>query len=955
MSTPIEGPGTGITLLQYRLDKRLGRLASSNVWRATDMKLSRPVALKILSRSLPREKAKRDAYIREVKVGAAVHHPNLATIYDLAATEETLFMVMELLEGMPVSELVKSGLPGRDDFLKYTWQAVEALNALHSRGTIHGRVNGDNFIVTPEGRLRVCGLGMASFAPRRGDAVELSSNVEDISWISYLAPEQIVGKPADARADFFSLGVVLYLMSTGRLPFQAVSVTDLANQIVKSAAQTPQAVNPRADLGAITVIGKCLFKEPAMRYVSARLILDDIKKIDPRIQTLAAPPATATRAQAAASSGASTLFIAELPYHDLMRKKDASRASRLEALMQQMLGEAVYLFDGKVVDSMGPRMIATMPDATAAVAAARKGMADLVQHNSTAGVGGDVLEPRAVLHAGAVTRSESGSMGGAAADLALGVLASLEPSQLLVSESVFRGAGFPVDIAPVGSFGDVRFYQLPPEKPPVVVEPPPEVVEVEEEAPPEPPKKSPLLWIGGIAALVILLVGGFFLVHREATAPPPVAVPIPRASSTARVALQPFTLESADPQLTKSASSVQRAATEILKTAGGMIFVTAPESGARSYSAIARTGATGIELIPTLANSPLPNGASIPLSPIGPAVVQLVDRITRDAHGVVPALNTEAVEKFAAALDSSTSDSRNDRSRAIEGIRASIAADPGFLAAQRLAVDLFDKGGDRASAIAAASKVMELDPLDHTTARRLVSWYQESGSPASALDVYANILKKASGDREALAGIGAYAVSAGDDASFSRVLGKLAHESPGAATLFAPDIILATGRIDAAAQKYYDAEAADPQNAALSLRIGRVAVLRRSLPIAAIEAGKLEKLDPAYGLHLLNAYVEAETGHAAPAIAELNLAAAAPPSNADFYTASAEVYTLLNQPRKAMESLKKAVDRSEPTAAYILSNPIFRYLHTDSAWAPLSAKVGGQKSAAAARLSAMSF
>ncbi|HVT04006.1 MAG TPA: hypothetical protein VHL58_11615, partial [Thermoanaerobaculia bacterium] len=516
---------------------------------------------------------------------------------------------------------------------------------------------------------------------------------------------------------------------------------------------------------------------------------------------------------------------------------------------------------------------------------------------------------------------------------------------------------FPRSVDSVGSFSNVRFYQLPPEKPRVVVEPPPEtVVPVEADYVEKPvSKRPPFLMIGvGIGAALSIVLVGLLLRHRGEPEKVSVAArPVVAVSQLPRLALQSFTVESTDPAAVKAADAARRCAQEILRTLPGVQFVEDSQPGARVYGATIHGGAAGTEMVPTAGGAPL--GGPISMTSAGAAVGQLIERIAQDAKVSPPTLNADAVGSLIAALEASGSDSRPDRARAVASLKAALQADPGFLAAQRLGVDIFEKSGDHADAIAAARKVIELDPADRTTSQKLTDWYKQSGDPGSVLDVYRSILRAAPDDREALAGIGRYALSAADANSFSRVLGKISAKTDGSAVLFAPDILLATGHIDAAAQKYYDCESADPRNATLSLTIGRLAVLRRSLPIAAIEIGKLEKLDPAYGAHLLKAYVEAQNGRATTAIDELNAAASAPKVGPDFFTSSAEVYALLNQPQKVLESLKKAVDGSEPTTSYIISNPIFRYLQADPAWPSLSSRLGEQRRAVAARLGTLSL
>jgi hypothetical protein len=144
-----------------------------------------------------------------------------------------------------------------------------------------------------------------------------------------------------------------------------------------------------------------------------------------------------------------------------------------------------------------------------------------------------------------------------------------------------------------------------------------------------------------------------------------------------------------------------------------------------------------------------------------------------------------------------------------------------------------------------------------------------------------------------------------------------------------PDILVTNGRIDAAIQRYYTVEESAQDNAALALKIGRLSVLRHSLPIAEIEQKKLAQSDPLYGHHMLNAYIAAEKRDRATAQAELDTALSASSPGDASWTCAAEVYTLLDDTQRALDALEKAAQRKEPTAAYVMAHPLFRYLASD--------------------------
>jgi hypothetical protein len=159
----------------------------------------------------------------------------------------------------------------------------------------------------------------------------------------------------------------------------------------------------------------------------------------------------------------------------------------------------------------------------------------------------------------------------------------------------------------------------------------------------------------------------------------------------------------------------------------------------------------------------------------------------------------------------------------------------------------------------------------------------------------------------------------------------------------APDILVATGRMEAAIDNYYDIEVDVPNNPALSLKIGKISVLRRSLPIADLELKKLEQSDPQYGYHLLKAYIAATKNVRDDAERELELAAGASQPGDDFWTSAAEVYAILGSNADVLSALDKAAGRKEPTSTYIMTNPLFRYLRSDEQFQSISASLSSQQ------------
>jgi hypothetical protein len=171
----------------------------------------------------------------------------------------------------------------------------------------------------------------------------------------------------------------------------------------------------------------------------------------------------------------------------------------------------------------------------------------------------------------------------------------------------------------------------------------------------------------------------------------------------------------------------------------------------------------------------------------------------------------------------------------------------------------------------------------------------------------------------------------------------------------APDVLLAGAHFEQAANKYYDVEEKVPVNAALSLKIGRIAVLRHSGPIADIELKKLEDVDPVYGAHVLKAYIGA-AGHSRPtADEELKAALAASTPGDDYWTSAAEVAALFGDNKGVITALENAAKRKEPTASYVLADPLFGYLQSDARFVKVRARIAATQGEIRSALATLSF
>ena len=922
----------GSTLLTYRLLERVG---TSSVWRAEDTRTVKPVAIKVLARQLPRDGAKRDALIRDVRLGGALFHTSLVNIIEISAAGDALVMVMDWFDGQPSSTVYRNKPADRVTFFRLAYQLADALRLLQAKNLIHGNIAGDSVLVAEDGHVRLAGLNVTNLLTKRETPSFYQQKGNEPHAVSYMAPEQIKGEGLTPQSDIFSLGIVLYEIATGRLPYLAAGAPEIAHKIVNEQPASPKSLNPNIDGAVLSVMGRCLFKDPFKRQRDSKSLVEDINKVDPDAAKFVAALAKAAITGAAAPKPADTrsalLLVADIAKYDEMAAADPVSAQRAAARMQQILGESVYLFDGQIVDPFGAQLVAELPSVDSALEAARKGEFDFSLEQQGSGF----IPVRLLLHAGDV-ETRDGKVVGPAVDAALGVLQHIEPLQLFLSEEFVKKGRGNVRLRDAGARAGVKLYTITPaEKPKPQVDT--AALEAEERAAEEAEvaavaaaagaakKRKQVLLITVVAASVAAAVVTGLLIVRKPKSGAPVAAAVSTAPSgpppasaehPRSVLLQPFTMETADPALQQRAETVRLGAIEILRAFPEVRVVDAPAPDASAFTATIRGDAAAPQLVPAAGEPVALADASSGIR----SIVQWVDRELKLSHPT-----TAPPEAYNAFADAVTAMAAMDDAKTEASLRASIKADPGLLPAQLLAMRFFTSKGKDADAVAAAKQIMALDPSNLDAARMTARDGLKTGDAGGAIAGYAAVLKKERSNVEALNVLGRYAVSANDAPKLNAVVARLS-SAPDAAAVHTPDLLLAAGRLDVAVERYYDSERATPNNAALALKIGRLAVLRHSKEMADRELAKLEQLKSDYGVHLLKAYLAAEAGVRAEADAELKAAEALSQPGDDYWTSAAEIAAIGGNVGVALTALERAAERKEPTAGYVLTNRLLASL-----------------------------
>ena len=255
------------------------------MYRATDTRLGRDVALKILPADMARDPDRLARFQREARAVAALNHPNIVTIYSVEESDGVHFITMELIEGQPLDRLIPAeGLAG-ERIIEIAGALAEALAAAHEKGILHRDLKPANVMVTKEGRVKVLDFGLAkdAGAASASGATLTSAGLTQAGMVmgtpAYMSPEQVSGRELDSRSDIFSLGVVFYEMATGRRPFQGASTAELISSVLRDTPTAVAELRPElpADLGRI--IRRCLEKDPRHRVQTARDVSNEFREM----------------------------------------------------------------------------------------------------------------------------------------------------------------------------------------------------------------------------------------------------------------------------------------------------------------------------------------------------------------------------------------------------------------------------------------------------------------------------------------------------------------------------------------------------------------------------------------------------------------------------------------------------------------------------------------------------
>jgi serine/threonine protein kinase/Tfp pilus assembly protein PilF len=263
----------GKTIAHYKILEELGRGGMGVVYKAQDTKLKRTVALKFLRAQALEENEDRTRFIREAQSAAALDHPNICTVYEVGETDDHTYISMAYIEGESLRERISSGPVSLEEALDYALQAAKGLRAAHEKGIVHRDIKSANLMLTPDGRIKVMDFGLAKTA----GATRVTRTGTTLGTVAYMSPEQTLGQVADHRSDIWSLGVVLYEMLAGRLPFAGEYDPALLYAIVNERHEPLTQIDSKIPLEVEQLVDRTLEKDPVKRYQSAEELITDLE------------------------------------------------------------------------------------------------------------------------------------------------------------------------------------------------------------------------------------------------------------------------------------------------------------------------------------------------------------------------------------------------------------------------------------------------------------------------------------------------------------------------------------------------------------------------------------------------------------------------------------------------------------------------------------------------------
>ena len=352
----------GRTISHYKVTAKLGEGGMGVVYKAEDTKLKRPVALKFLRSELLEDPEHKERFLREAQAAAALDHPNICTVYEIDEEDGQTFLSMAYLEGETVKEKIKARPLKLEEALDIAIQTAQGLQAAHEKGVVHRDIKSANLMVTPQGpdkfNVKVMDFGLAQLAERS----RLTKTTTMLGTPAYMSPEQAQKSTTGRRTDIWSLGVVIYEMVTGKLPFEREREQAVLYSIVHEEPEplTAQRVDVPVELDRI--VSKAMAKEPDERYQHIEDMLVDLRALRQRLAAQSRPAHAGAGPPADTASAskqsrridlywrralpwallAVSLLVLAATYYDRPKGPDGGGTVRRFTILPELAGAGVY-------------------------------------------------------------------------------------------------------------------------------------------------------------------------------------------------------------------------------------------------------------------------------------------------------------------------------------------------------------------------------------------------------------------------------------------------------------------------------------------------------------------------------------------------------------------------------------------------------------------------------------